>query len=81
MEMLGFAFSALAPNMNVPMQLMVGEDDDFPYVHFASYVPNFATQSLHKPDRALTVQDTGHSIHNERPFFLANQIVSFPVTR
>ena len=81
MEMLGFTFSALAPYMNVPMQLMAGEDDDYPYVHFASYVPNFATQSLHKPDRALTVQDTGHSIHNERPIFLASQIVGFPVTQ
>lgn len=80
MEMIGFSFSNLAPNMNVPMQLMVGEDDDYPYVHFASYVPNFAAQSLHKPDRALTVQETGHSIHNERPFFLANQIAGFPVT-
>jgi pimeloyl-ACP methyl ester carboxylesterase len=79
MEMIGFTFSALATVMNVPMQLMVGANDDYPYVHFAQYVPTFATQSLHKPDRALTVPDTGHSIHNERPVFLANQIVSFPV--
>lgn len=79
MEMLGFTFDSLAPNMNKPMQLMVGEKDDFPYVHFASWVPQFATQSLHRPDRALTLKDTGHSIHNERPFFLAQQILGFPV--
>jgi hypothetical protein len=78
MEMIGFKFDALAPNMNRPMQLMVGEKDDYNYVHFAQHVPQFATGSLHKPDRGLTVQDTGHSIHNERPFFLANQIVGFP---
>ncbi len=55
---------------------MVGERDQYPEVHFFSNVSHFAT-TLGGLSKALTVQDTGHSIHNERPYFLANQIVSF----
>jgi pimeloyl-ACP methyl ester carboxylesterase len=77
-EMIGFTFDDLAPRINGPLQLMVGEQDNYPYVHFLLNVKNFAA-SLQGLGRALTLQDTGHSIHNERPFFLANQIVNFPV--
>jgi len=75
-EMIGFTFDALVPNINKPLLLMVGEKDDYPDVHFASYVPELA-QSLSGLGKCLIVQDTGHSIHNERPYFLANQLVAF----
>jgi pimeloyl-ACP methyl ester carboxylesterase len=75
-ELIGFQFD---PNtINKPLQLMAGQADDYDYVHFVKYVTDFAGK-LSGPGRALTVQDTGHSIHNERPTFLANQIIEFPV--
>jgi pimeloyl-ACP methyl ester carboxylesterase len=75
-EMLGFKFDALVPRMNKPLLLIVGKRDQYPMVHFLSNVSSFAT-TLGGLGKALIVQDTGHSIHNERPYFLANQIVSF----
>jgi pimeloyl-ACP methyl ester carboxylesterase len=76
-EMIGFKFDALAPNMNKPLLLMVGEKDDYPEVHFLSNVTNFAAALTGPAQGGLTIQDTGHSIHNERPYFLANQVVNF----
>jgi pimeloyl-ACP methyl ester carboxylesterase len=75
-EMIGFRFDAMVRNINKPLLLMVGEKDDYPDVHFFQYVKKFA-QSLNGLGKCLTVQDTGHSIHNERPSFLANQILNF----
>jgi len=75
-EMIGFKFDALAPRINKPLLLMVGESDRYPLVNFFSNVSHFAT-TLRGLGKALTVQDTGHSIHNERPYFLADQIVRF----
>jgi pimeloyl-ACP methyl ester carboxylesterase len=78
-ELLGFSFDALAPNINKPLLLMVGELDDYPDVHFFGYVKDFAS-TLNGPGLGLTVADTGHSIHNERPHFLASQVASFAPT-
>lgn len=81
-EMIGYTFDALVPDINSGLQtnkgllLMVGEKDNYPDVHFLSCVEKLA-QSLKGLGKCLTVQDTGHSIHNERPYFLANQILSF----
>jgi pimeloyl-ACP methyl ester carboxylesterase len=75
-EMIGFKFDTLAPRMNKPLLLMVGELDQYPEVNFFSNVSRIAA-TLGGLGKALTVQDTGHSIHNERPYFLANQIVRF----
>jgi pimeloyl-ACP methyl ester carboxylesterase len=75
-ELLGFTFDALAPNIDKPLLLMVGQDDDYPDVHFYSYVQDFAA-GLNGPGHALTVIGTGHSIHNERPFFLAREVLKF----
>jgi pimeloyl-ACP methyl ester carboxylesterase len=75
-EMIRFKFDALVPNMNKPLLLMVGEADNYPLVHFCDNVKSFAG-SLTGLGQCLTVQDTGHSIHNERPYFLANQLVAF----
>ena len=44
-EMLGFTFDGMVPNINKPLLLMVGEKDDYPDVHFLTYVKKFA-QSL-----------------------------------
>lgn len=70
--MIRFKFDALLPNINKPLLLMVGESDNYPQVHFLDNVKNFA-KSLSGLGECITVQDTGHSIHNERPYFLANQ--------
>jgi len=75
-EMIGFTFDALVPRMNKPLLLMVGEMDEYPEVNFFTNVKNFAS-TLNGLGKALTIGDTGHSIHNERPSFLANQIISF----
>jgi pimeloyl-ACP methyl ester carboxylesterase len=73
-ELLGFQFD---PNtIKQPLLLMVGEKDDYPQAQFFTNVREFAAR-LTGPGKALSVQDTGHSIHNERPFFLATQVVNF----
>jgi pimeloyl-ACP methyl ester carboxylesterase len=76
-EMIGFTFDALVPTMKKPLLLMVGEKDDYPEVHFLSNVTNFASSLTAPAQGVLTIQDTGHSIHNERPSFLAHQVVNF----
>jgi len=73
-ELLGFTFDP--QNVTKRLLLMVGELDNYPEAHFLDNVKAFAGQ-LSGPGEALTVQNTGHSIHNERPFFLANQILTF----
>jgi pimeloyl-ACP methyl ester carboxylesterase len=73
-EMIRYSFEGYAPKK--PLLLMVGEDDNYPLVHFADNVKSLAG-TLKGLGKCLVVQDTGHSIHNERPFFLANQVVAF----
>jgi pimeloyl-ACP methyl ester carboxylesterase len=75
-EILGFTFDALAPQINKPLLFMAGELDNYPDAHFVQHVSRLA-QTLTGPGYCLTVQDTGHSIHAERPYFLANQLVNF----
>jgi pimeloyl-ACP methyl ester carboxylesterase len=75
--MIGFTFDALVPAMKKPLLLMVGEKDDYPEVHFLSNVTNFAALLTAPAQGVLTIRDTGHSIHNERPSFLAHQVVNF----
>jgi pimeloyl-ACP methyl ester carboxylesterase len=76
-EMIGFKFDALLPGMNKPLLLMVGEEDNYAQVHFLSNVTAFAAKLTAPAQGALTIQNTGHSIHNERPYFLAHQVVKF----
>ena len=75
-EMLGFKFDWLTQAPIKPLLLMVGQKDDYPFVHFYSNVQNLASR-LVGPGKAFTVSDTGHSIHNERPDFLAGQVLDF----
>jgi hypothetical protein len=74
MECLDFSFDPAS--INKPLQLLVGLADNFPLVHFATNVPQFAS-TLNCPGLAKSVLDTGHSIHNERQFYLAEQIIEF----
>jgi len=76
-EMIGFTFDSLVPNMTKPLLLMVGESDNYPEVHFLSNVTKFANGLKGPAQGGLTVQETGHSMHNERPFFLAHQVINF----
>jgi pimeloyl-ACP methyl ester carboxylesterase len=74
LETIGYKFdNAFAASVQKPLLLMVGEQDDYPMVQ---YVKAFAG-TLTGPGQALTVQQTGHSIHSERPAFLADQILRF----
>lgn len=75
-EMIDYTFDTLVSSMNKPLLLLVGEDDDYPQVHFFPNVQYFA-DTLPGLGKAWTVEKTGHSIHNERPTFLADQIVRF----
>lgn len=76
-EMIGFKFDSLKARMTGPLLMMVGEKDDFPQVHFVSNVRDFAATLTGPAQGGLTIQDTGHSIHNERPSFLARQVLNF----
>jgi pimeloyl-ACP methyl ester carboxylesterase len=75
-ECVGFSFGPLAAQMQKPMLLMVGDKDFYPLVDFHKYVMDFGG-TLTCPGTTQTIQDTGHSIHNERPRFLAQQILDF----
>jgi pimeloyl-ACP methyl ester carboxylesterase len=79
-EMIRFKFDTLVPLINKPLLLMVGDADNFPEVHFVDNVTTFAEQ-LEGLGKCLVVQDTGHSIHNERPYFLASQVAAFAPRR
>jgi pimeloyl-ACP methyl ester carboxylesterase len=76
-EMIGYTFDALVPNMTKPLLLMVGEDDDYQLVDFLGNVKSFAAGLTAPAQGGLTIQNTGHSIHNERPYFLASQVINF----
>ena len=76
-EMVGFKFDSLTPAMTKPLLLMVGEDDEFPQVHFFSNVRDFRVFLQSPAQGVLTVRNTGHSIHNEQPAFLARQVLNF----
>jgi pimeloyl-ACP methyl ester carboxylesterase len=76
-EMIGYTFDALVPSMNKPLLLLVGEEDNYPLVEFMKNVSAFAAGLKGPAQGGLTIQNTGHSIHNERPHFLASQVVNF----
>lgn len=76
-EMIGYTFDGLVPTMTKPLLLMVGEDDNYPQVEFFKNVSSFAAGLKAPAQGVLTIQNTGHSIHNERPYFLASQVINF----
>jgi pimeloyl-ACP methyl ester carboxylesterase len=60
-----------------PMLLLAGEQDNFANVEIYNNTRRAALNMSRTIGRALFLRRTGHSIHNERPNFLARQIVSF----
>jgi hypothetical protein len=57
------------------MLLLCGMDDVG--ADLCKHAREVAPKMLFTPGRALFLQTTGHSIHNERPNYLAGQIVDF----
>ena len=74
MDCLVYTFEPSA--IQKPLLLMVGQSDEYPLVNFASSVPSFAG-GIGSPGLGHIVADTGHSIHNERPLFLATELMNF----
>src|SRR5262249_37950450 len=69
----------LAPSIQKPLLLMVGEDDRYQLVDIRDNVVGLG-KALTGPGRTQTVSYTGHSIHDERPRFLAQQVMDFVPT-
>jgi len=59
------------------MMLMCGELDDFTGAGICSATQKIAADMNLTPGRAIFLRNTGHSLDNERPIFVAKQIVAF----
>ncbi len=57
--------------------LAAGEEDDYPGSNIYSATRHLAERMAHTPGRSLFLLGTGHSIHAERPRYLAEEIASF----
>jgi pimeloyl-ACP methyl ester carboxylesterase len=75
-ELISFDFSVLSGSFVNPLLLLVGEEDNFVDAHFLDNVKALAS-NLGSPGYCFTVQQTGHSIHDEHPTFLAQKIIDF----
>jgi pimeloyl-ACP methyl ester carboxylesterase len=75
-ECVGFSFDPLTAQIQKPLLLMVGDADRYQLVDFRTNVMLFGG-TLTGPGTTQTINDTGHSIHNERPSFLAQQVLDF----
>jgi pimeloyl-ACP methyl ester carboxylesterase len=63
---------------NKVLQLLVaGEMDDYTGAAIYTYTQQLAQAMVQTPGRSLFLLNTGHSIHFERPKFLAGEIVDF----
>jgi len=60
--------------------LAAGNQDDFENASIYTNTQKLAAAMAITPGTTLFILDTGHSIHNERPIYLANQIVQFLLT-
>jgi hypothetical protein len=63
-----------------PLLLMAGEDDDYDWVQIHTYCKNFVQHSSSQYLTSKFLKTTGHSIHNERPSFLASTVLAFSPT-
>jgi len=61
----------------VRLLLVAGRRDDAPGVHIYRHTQELADHMVATPGRSLFLNDTGHSIHAERPKFLGAQIAEF----
>jgi hypothetical protein len=57
--------------------LVAGAEDDYPGSNIYSATRHLASRMVDTPGRSLFLLRTGHSIHAERPRFLAGQIAHF----
>jgi hypothetical protein len=57
--------------------LLAGEKDDDHFLEIHDAARDLAQQIPHVQGQGLFLQETGHSIHNERPRYLAGKIVDF----
>jgi hypothetical protein len=57
--------------------LASGSKDDFQHTNIFSATRTLASHMSQTPGRSLFLNDTGHSIHTERPLYFASEIVSF----
>ncbi len=72
---------AALKSIGCPVLILAGADDDHTFTHIAGRVKDAAEGPLRdKPGAAYLLTDVGHSIHNERPAFLAEVIHQFLTT-
>jgi pimeloyl-ACP methyl ester carboxylesterase len=64
-------------NNKVPQLLIAGRLDNFPGTQIFNCTRKLAQWMVNTPGRSLFLEDTGHSMHIERPKFLAGQIADF----
>jgi pimeloyl-ACP methyl ester carboxylesterase len=57
--------------------LAAGEKDNYNWANIYNATRELAEKMVKTPGRSLFLLDTGHSIHAERPRYLADQIASF----
>jgi pimeloyl-ACP methyl ester carboxylesterase len=64
--------------LNTVSQLLIGsENDNFTGSNIFDATRTLANHMVATPGRSLFLRDTGHSVHFERPAFLAKQITGF----
>ena len=61
----------------IPMFLAAGEDDDYNGANICSWTQDLAQKMTNCPGASLFLNNTGHSIHNERPKELSRAIFDF----
>lgn len=59
------------------MLLCAGQQDNYNWSHIHDATSDLATRSLNPPGRFLSFEQTGHSIHVERPEYFARLIAEF----
>lgn len=64
-------------NINSRMLLIAGEADDYAWSHIYDSTKDLAVMAINTPGNRLLLKNTGHSIHNERPRYLAQAIYDF----
>ncbi|MEP7112802.1 MAG: choice-of-anchor D domain-containing protein [Ilumatobacteraceae bacterium] len=64
-------------NNKVPQLLIAGRMDNFPGTQIFNCTLKLAEWMVNTPGRSLFLEDTGHSMHIERPKFIAGQIADF----
>ncbi len=63
--------------VNGRLLLMAAEGDDYPWTHIHDATRDMAMLMINTPGTLRRLRNTGHSIHDERPIQLANEINNF----